>query len=84
MDAATRLEEWSVGPASDAHAGGWSESTPRAEHRFLRIDGGGFLSGEVRPTPSGATLTLRLHDTAGRVVFEDTKAVAGPQGEGRR
>ncbi len=77
VDPATQLEEWSVGAASDAHAGGWNESTPRAEHRFLRIDGGGFLSGEVRPTTRGAALILRLHDTAGRVVFEETKTAAG-------
>ena len=76
VDGVTQLEEWSVGPASDAHAGGWDESTPRVQHRFLRINGGGFLSGEVRPGPQGATLTLRLHDTAGRVVFEDTKTAA--------
>lgn len=73
VDATTPLEEWSVGPASDAHAGGWNENAPRAEHRFLRVNGGGFLSGEIRPVTSGAELTLRLHDSAGRVVFEDTK-----------
>ena len=76
VDEVTQLEEWSVGPASDAHAGGWDESAPRVQHRFLRINGGGFLSGEVRPTAQGATLTLRLHDTAGHVVFEDTKTAA--------
>ncbi len=74
-DPATNIEEWSVGAASDSHAGGWSEETPRPEHRFLRIKFGGFLSGSV--TPSSATapaaLTLRLHDTVGKVIFSDTK-----------
>ncbi len=73
-DAATGLEEWSVGAASDAHAGGWNETKPRPDHRFLRTGHGGFLSGEVRPGPTGATLTLRLHDTAGAAVFVAEKS----------
>lgn len=74
-DRATGLEEWSVGAASDAHAGGWDEDQPRPEHRFLRTKRGGFLSGAVTPATAtaGATLTLRLHDTRGTVVFESTK-----------
>ncbi|MFM8620165.1 MAG: alkaline phosphatase D family protein, partial [Opitutaceae bacterium] len=35
-DPATGVEEWSVGAASDRHAGGWNEDQPRPEHRFLR------------------------------------------------
>ncbi len=78
-DQATGLEEWSVGAASDAHAGGWPESKPRPEHRFLRIKHGGFLSGTVAPTASGsATFTLRLHDVEGKVVFESAKPAARP------
>jgi alkaline phosphatase D len=75
VDPVTGLEEWSVGAASDAHAGGWNEDQPRAMHRFLRIKHGGFLSGEVAPGANGAqpTLTLRLHDVMGKVVFEATK-----------
>ncbi len=73
VDPATKLQEWSVGAASDSHAGGWNETTMRPEHRFLRTKFGGFLSGEVKPTNASATLTLRLHDTAGMLVFEATK-----------
>ncbi|MBI5766371.1 MAG: alkaline phosphatase D family protein [Verrucomicrobia bacterium] len=75
VDPATGLEEWSVGAASDKHAGGWNEDKPRAMHRFLRIKYGGFLSGEVAPGASGAkpVLTLRLHDVHGKAVFEGTK-----------
>ena len=76
VDPTTKLEEWSVGAASDAHAGGWNETTMRPEHRFLRTKFGGFLSGEVRPVGARATLTLRLHDTAGVVIFEATKLAA--------
>jgi alkaline phosphatase D len=76
VDPTTKLEEWSVGAASDAHAGGWNETTLRPEHRFLRIKHGGFLSGEVKPAAGGAALTLRLHDTAGATVFSSTKPAA--------
>ncbi len=75
-DAATGLEEWSVGAATDAHAGGWSEDTPRPQHRFLRTKHGGFLSGVIAVTPGGPTLTLRLHDTQGKVLFESAKTGA--------
>ena len=73
-DKTTGIEEWSVGAATDAHAGGWNEKTPRPEHRFLRTGYGGFFSAEVKPGAAGATLGLRLHDTAGKVVFETIKS----------
>ena len=76
QDKATGIEEWSVGAATDAHAGGWSEKTPRPEHRFLRTGHGGFFSGEVQPSAAGATLALRLHATDGTVVFESVKSSA--------
>ena len=72
-DAAKGIEEWSVGAASNAHAGGWDEKTPRPAHRFLRTGFGGFLSGEIKVGASGPVLTLRLHDTAGTVVFSGEK-----------
>ena len=73
-DKATGIEEWSVGAASDAHAGGWNETKPRPEHRFLRTGHGGFLSGAVQPASTGATLTLRLHDSGGAAVFTVEKS----------
>jgi len=76
IDPTNGFEEWSVGAASDAHAGGWAEDQPRAMHRFLRIKRGGFLSGGVNPAASGPTLTLRLHDTEGKVVFQSVKSAA--------
>lgn len=79
-DKTTGLEEWSVGAASDAHAGGWNEETPRPEHRFLRTKHGGFLSGEIIPASgaTSATFTLRLHDTAGKILFESAVLPARP------
>ncbi|MEY2881907.1 MAG: hypothetical protein RLZZ15_4287 [Verrucomicrobiota bacterium] len=77
VDPATQLEEWSVGAASDAHAGGWNEEQPRAMHRFLRIKHGGFLSGELNIVSGAPRLALRLHDVDGRVVFESVKSGRG-------
>jgi alkaline phosphatase D len=73
VDLATSVHEWSVGPSTAAHAGGWEEKTPRPEHRFLRTGQGGFLSGVVTPTATGASLELRLHDVDGRVVYRERK-----------
>ena len=75
-DPATGVEEWSVGAASDRHAGGWNEETPRPQHRFLRIRHGGYLSGTVAVKGDVPTLTLRLHGTDGTVVFSDEKKPA--------
>ena len=73
VDPTTSLQEWSVGPSSAYRAGGWDEETPRPEHRFLRTGHGGFLSGVVTPTATGASLELRLHDVDGRVVYRELK-----------
>jgi alkaline phosphatase D len=60
----TGVNEFSVGPASDAHAGGTPGFDP-AYHRFHRVNGG-FLSVQVDTT----TITMRHHDVLGAVVYE--------------
>lgn len=68
---ATGVQEFSVGAASDSHAGG----TPGEDseyHRFHRVKGG-FLSGEVRTDGAESVLTLQLRDVDGAVVYELTK-----------
>ncbi len=64
----TGLQEFSVGPASDAHAGG----TPGEDaeyHRFHRV-GGGFLSVQVDWVAARPRIVLRHRDVFGRVVYE--------------
>ena len=64
----TGLDEFSVGPASDAHAGG----TPGEDaeyHRFHRV-GGGFLSVDVDWVGDRPRIVLRHRDVFGRVVYE--------------
>jgi len=74
VDPNSSLMEWSMGPASDAHAGGWDETTPRPEHRFLRTGHGGFLSAKIQPEESATSLILSLHDVDGRVVYREEKS----------
>jgi len=56
-----------------AAAGAPAATGPDPEHRFLRTGQGGFLSGVVTPTATGASLELRLHDVDGRVVYREQK-----------
>ena len=46
-DKKSGVMEFSQGPASDSHAGGWSQEDKMAEHKFLLVKGG-FLSVEVK------------------------------------
>jgi alkaline phosphatase D len=63
------VQEFSVGAASDNHAGGWSQNDVRPEHKFLRVEGG-FLSGEVEMKDGIPTLTLTHRSVEGRKVNE--------------
>ncbi len=64
----TGLHEFSVGPASDAHAGGTPGEDPEY-HRFHRV-GGGFLSVDVDWVGDRPRIVLRHRDVSGRVVYE--------------
>lgn len=67
----TGLREYSCGPASDKHAGGWSQEDFVPEyHRFLKV-AGGFLSGTVERVDGKPRLTMRFHAVDGAVRFED-------------
>ncbi len=57
----TGIREYSCGPASNEHAGGWQQSDYRDDyHQFLRVQGG-FLSGTVQRQQEKPTLTFRFH-----------------------
>lgn len=68
VDPESGLEEFSCGPASDAHAGGSPGEDPLF-HRFHR-EQGGFLSVTVEPRAKGSALLFRFHDVDGAVVYE--------------
>jgi len=72
VDPKTGVREYSCGPASDIHAGGWSQKDFRPDyHQYLKVVGG-FLSGTVdRDADLRSTLTFRYHDVHGNVRYEN-------------
>jgi alkaline phosphatase D len=71
IDPQTKVREYSSGPGSDPHAGGWDPKDYRPEiHRFLRVKGG-FLSMTIDRPEGLPTLTARFHDVDGNVMYED-------------
>ncbi len=64
----TGVQEFSVGAASDEHAGG-TPGEDKSIHRFHRVKGG-FLSVTLKPEGNQSTLTFRLHAVNGDVVYE--------------
>ncbi len=62
------VHEFSVGAASNEHAGG-TPGRNEAYHRFHRVKGG-FLSVTLEPTKTGSKIVFRHHDVDGNVVYE--------------
>lgn len=67
VDPVTGLNEFGCGPASDSHAGGFSEKNREASQRFLRIKGG-YVSVRV----DGGKAELAHHTVDGEVVYRVT------------
>ncbi|MHC4120498.1 MAG: alkaline phosphatase D family protein [Planctomycetota bacterium] len=70
VDDVTGLREYSTGPTSNVHAGGFKEQYRGPEHRYLNIVGG-FLSGTVERISRQPTLTFRHYSVDGKVLNED-------------
>lgn len=70
-DLETGIREFSCGPASDEHAGGWTNDEVRAEHHYLNVTGG-FLGGFVEHQDGKPTLTFRYYDVAGKPLYQET------------
>jgi alkaline phosphatase D len=67
----TKVREYSCGPASDEHAGGWRQEDNRPDyHQYLNVTGG-FLSAIVERVEDTPTLIFRHHDVDGNVLNED-------------
>ena len=65
---ATGTQEFSVGPASDSHAGG-TPGENKKYHRFHRVKGG-FLSVELKSEGPESHLAFQLRDVNGVLVYE--------------
>lgn len=63
----TGVQEFSVGPASDEHAGGTPGEDPRI-HRFHRVKGG-FLSVTLRAQGAKSAILFEHRDVDGKVVY---------------
>ena len=69
-DPTTGLREYSCGPASDAHAGGWPKDDVRPEHKYLNVCGG-FLAITVNRENDKPVLIARHYSVDGTVLNED-------------
>lgn len=70
VDPATGLREYSCGPASNEHAGGWAPDDKRPEHLYLNVVGG-FLAMEVTRVDGQPTLFARHYSVDGELLNED-------------
>ena len=68
-DAETGLLEFSCGPGSDAHAGGWNQEDFYPEHVYLNVVGG-FLEGSISQVEGLPTLVFRHYDPNGQLLNE--------------
>lgn len=66
-DAETGLMEFSCGPGSDAHAGGWKKDEVYPEHLYLNVVGG-FLEGAVSYTEGIPKLIFRHYNPDGEML----------------
>ncbi|MCU0913875.1 MAG: alkaline phosphatase D family protein, partial [Planctomycetes bacterium] len=70
VDPATGVREFSTGPSSDIHAGGFTEAQRSSMHRYLRIKGG-FLAVTVERAADRPTITFQHYGTDGQVYHEE-------------
>jgi alkaline phosphatase D len=68
-DAETGVMEFSSGPGSDAHAGGWNQEDFYPEHVYLNVVGG-FLEGSVSQINGEPTLIFRHYNPDGKILNE--------------
>lgn len=68
VDTKTGLREYSCGPASDKHAGGWSNDKKMPEHRYLNVVGG-FLAVIVEREEGEPTLVFRYYSVDGEILY---------------
>jgi len=65
----TAVIEFSCGPGSDAHAGGWSNDNKLPEHLYLNVTGG-FMEVEVSRKTGESQLTIRHYNPDGILLNE--------------
>lgn len=68
-DSKTGVFEFSCGPGSDAHAGGWKQGNLLPEHIYLNVVGG-FIEGAVSHKNGEPSLVFRHYDPDGKILNE--------------
>jgi alkaline phosphatase D len=71
VDPETGVKEYSCGPTSDEHAGGFKLESRQSMHQYLNICGG-FLSGTIERVNGRPTLTFRHYSVNGEILNEDS------------
>ncbi|UCG56132.1 MAG: hypothetical protein JSU70_14820, partial [Phycisphaerales bacterium] len=79
VDTETGVREYSCGPASNKHAGGWSNDKRLPEHRYLNVVGG-FLAVTVDRQAGRPVATFRHYSVDGYILNEDRRVAE--QGHG--
>jgi len=70
VDAKTGVREYSCGPASNEHAGGWTNDQRMPEHQYLNVVGG-FLAMTVDRPDGTPTMIARHYSVDGELLNED-------------
>jgi len=70
VDPATGVREYSSGPTTDTHAGGFKEKNRSPMHRYLKVKGG-FLSVVVDRVDDVPRIVFRHHGIDGSIYNED-------------
>jgi alkaline phosphatase D len=70
VDAETGVKEFSCGPTSNKHAGGWNNDKRLPEHRYLNVQGG-FMTLSVERKEGAALLVARHFNVDGKLCNED-------------
>ena len=70
VDSIHGVKEYSSGPASDEHAGGWKNDMLHPEHKYLNVIGG-FLAVTVERQNGKPTLIARHFGVDGEILNED-------------
>jgi len=76
-DQETGIREYSCGPASNQHAGGWSNEMFTREHRYLNVTGG-FLAGQIIRMKHRPVLVFNHYDVDGNILNTDTLKITDP------
>lgn len=69
-DLKTGVREYSCGPQTDKHAGGWKNDQIMPEHEYLNVIGG-FLAATVERLEGRPTILLRHYSVEGKILHQE-------------